>query len=168
MKNLKELIPLKSQSKKIVKEEVSDLDATLPNMVEKFLEKLISQLKGYNLNRKKQVAVIAKVIDGLGMDKMELMRAIQKIKQAGALAEQENILNEAELDIKPGFKFFEIYDGHTMSGRGTISDIWQVTKDLGDDKFECKLVSTSGMGSTGHKKTFTKSQILKLVNPRRY
>lgn len=265
-----------------VEEEASDLDAPLPNMVEKFLEKLIIQLKGYNLNRKKQVAVIAKVIDGLGMDKMEVMRAIQKIKQSGALAEKKNKLSEAsddyadkfqnhiskkydgkmidgwkldvdqfgggfsftkkglnvaifatpfwegsdsiqldvqnletddykslkavpfkatgdlkkdemaymsalkkilakgasikesnineddDTDIKPGFKFFEIYDGYTMSGRGTISDIWQVTKELGDDKFECKLAYTSGMGSVGHKKTFTKSQILNLTKPKRY
>ena len=265
-----------------VEEDTAALEAPLPNMVEKFLEKLIAQLKGYNLNRKKQVAVIAKVIDGLGMDKMELMRAIQKIKQSGAIAEKKNELsetsddyaekfqnhiskkydgkmidgwkldvdqfsggfsfnkkgasvvifatpfwegndsiqvdvqnletddykslkavplkatgdlkkdemaymaavkkvlakassikesnlNEAEdSDIQPDFKFFEIEDGYTMSGRGTISNIWQVTKDLGDDKFECKMVYTSGMGSTGYKKTFTKAQILKLANPRRY
>lgn len=84
----------KTQLKQIIREELQkealdDLDVNLPTNVNRFLEKLTSQLKTYNLPRKKEVLVIAKIIDGLGMDKQEVMRAIQKIKQADAFGGQK-------------------------------------------------------------------------------
>jgi len=64
-----------------VKESIDDLDTTLPVAVDRYLEKMVSQIKGMNLNRKKEILVLAKVIDAMGMDKQELMRYIQKIKK---------------------------------------------------------------------------------------
>jgi hypothetical protein len=64
-----------------VKESIDDMDVNLPAQVDRFLERLITQIKGYNLTKKKEQLVIAKVIDALGMDKSQLMQAITKIKK---------------------------------------------------------------------------------------
>ena len=64
-----------------VKESIDDMDANLPAQVDRFLERLITQIKGYNLTKKKEQLVIAKIIDALGMDKSQLMQAITKIKK---------------------------------------------------------------------------------------
>lgn len=64
-----------------VKESLDDLDTTLPVAVDRYLEKMVAQIKGMNLNRKKEILVLAKVIDAMGMDKQELMRYIAKIKK---------------------------------------------------------------------------------------
>jgi hypothetical protein len=64
-----------------VKESIDDLDTTLPQSVERYLDRMVNQIKGMNLNRKKEILVLARVIDAMGMDKAELMRYIQKIKQ---------------------------------------------------------------------------------------
>ena len=64
-----------------VKESIDDMDANLPAQMDRFLEKLITQIKGYNLTKKKEQLVIAKIIDALGMDKSQLMQAITKIKK---------------------------------------------------------------------------------------
>jgi hypothetical protein len=64
-----------------VKESIDDMDANLPAQVDRFLDRLITQIKGYNLTKKKEQLVIAKVIDALGMDKSQLMQAITKIKK---------------------------------------------------------------------------------------
>ncbi len=64
-----------------VKESIEDLDTTLPQAVNRYLEKMVSQIKGMNLNRKKEMLVLAKVIDAMGMDRQELMRYIQNIKK---------------------------------------------------------------------------------------
>jgi hypothetical protein len=42
---------------------------------------MVSQIKGMSISRKKEMLVLAKVIDAMGMDKQELMRYIQKIKK---------------------------------------------------------------------------------------
>jgi hypothetical protein len=78
---LVDLVPGKSINNKVVKESLEDLDTTLPVAVDRYLEKMVSQIKGMNLNRKKEILVLAKVIDAMGMDKNELMRYIQKIKK---------------------------------------------------------------------------------------
>jgi hypothetical protein len=75
------LVPGKAINDKVVKESLEDLDTTLPVGVERYLEKMVSQIKGMNLNRKKEILVLAKVIEAMGMDKNELMRYIQKIKK---------------------------------------------------------------------------------------
>lgn len=62
-------------------ESIEDLDTTLPQSVERYLDKMVSQIKGMNLNRKKEMLVLAKVIEAMGMDRQELMRYIQNIKK---------------------------------------------------------------------------------------
>ena len=75
---LVDLVPGKQTN---VKESIDDMDITLPSQVERFLDRLIDQIKGYNLSKRKEQLVIAKVIDALGLDKQQLMQAIQKIKK---------------------------------------------------------------------------------------
>ena len=78
---LVDLVPGQPINEKVVKEALDDLDTNLPQAVDRYLEKMVSQIKGMNLNRKKEILVLAKVIDAMGIDKQELMRFIQKIKQ---------------------------------------------------------------------------------------
>lgn len=75
---LVDLVPGKQAN---VKESIEDMDVTLPSQVERFLDRLIDQIKGYNLPKRKEQLVIAKVIDALGLDKQQLMQAVQKIKK---------------------------------------------------------------------------------------
>jgi hypothetical protein len=75
------LINLLPKRNVAVKESIEDMDATLPAQVERFLDKLVMQIRGYNLSKKKEQLVIAKVIDALGLDKSQLMQAIQKINK---------------------------------------------------------------------------------------
>ena len=77
MAKLVNLIP----GRQIVKEELDDMDMSLPASIERFLDRAIRALKGYNLNRKKEQYVIAKLIDALGMTPSELMQAVQKLKK---------------------------------------------------------------------------------------
>jgi hypothetical protein len=79
---LVDLVPGKPiNEKKAVKESLEDLDTSLPQAVDRYLEKMVSQIKGMNLNRKKEMLVLAKVIDSMGIDKQEMMRYIQQIKK---------------------------------------------------------------------------------------
>ena len=79
------LINLLPKRNVAVKESIEDMDATLPAQVERFLDKLVMQIRGYNLSKKKEQLVIAKVIDAMGMDRQELMRYIQQIKKKDIL-----------------------------------------------------------------------------------
>jgi len=62
-------------------EELDDMDVSLPASAERFLDRAIRALKGYNLNKRKEQYVIAKMIDALGMTPTELMQAVQKLKK---------------------------------------------------------------------------------------
>ena len=75
------LINLIPKNNITVKESLDDMDVTLPPQVDRFLEKLVSQIRGYSLPKRKEQLVIAKIIDALGLDKQQLMQAIQKIKK---------------------------------------------------------------------------------------
>jgi chorismate mutase len=75
---LVDLVPGKQVN---IKESLDDMDVTLPSQVERFLNKLIDQIKGYNLPKRKEQLVIARIIDALGLDKQQLMQAVQKIKK---------------------------------------------------------------------------------------
>ena len=77
MAKLINLIP----GREIVKEELDDMDVALPSSAERFLDRAIKALKGYNLSKKKEQYVIAKLIDALGMTPTELMQAVQKLKK---------------------------------------------------------------------------------------
>jgi predicted glycoside hydrolase/deacetylase ChbG (UPF0249 family) len=81
MAKLINLIP----GRQITKEQLDDFDTNLPTNVKRFLDKVVSQLKSYSLPRKKEILVLATIIDALGMDKMELMRYVQKIKKSDIL-----------------------------------------------------------------------------------
>lgn len=77
MAKLINLIP----GRQIVKEELDDMDVALPASAERFLDRAIKALKGYNLNKRKEQYVIAKLIDALGMTPSELTQAVQKLKK---------------------------------------------------------------------------------------
>ena len=66
---------------KQIKEDLEDMDVSIPSKVERFLDKAVNAIKGYNLPKRKEQLVIAKIIDALGLDKQQLMQAIQKIKK---------------------------------------------------------------------------------------
>jgi hypothetical protein len=70
MAKLVNLIP----GREVVKEELDDMDVSLPSSVERFLDRAIRALKGYNLSKRKEQYVIAKLIDALGMTPTELMQ----------------------------------------------------------------------------------------------
>ncbi len=77
MAKLVNLIP----GKEIQKEDLEDMDVSIPSKVERFLDRALSVIKSYNLSRKKEQLVIAKLIDALGMNPSELQQAVQKIKK---------------------------------------------------------------------------------------
>jgi hypothetical protein len=77
MAKLINLVP----GREVVKEELDDMDISLPASIERFLDRAIRALKGYNLNRRKEQYVIAKLIDALGMTPSELQMAVQKLKK---------------------------------------------------------------------------------------
>lgn len=68
-------------SKPNVKEALDDLDTNLPVSIERYLDKMVNQIKGMSLSRKKEILVLAKVIEAMGIDKQELMRYVSKIKK---------------------------------------------------------------------------------------
>ncbi len=84
MEKLKNLIPTK-ENKKQIKESIDDLEAPLPGQLTRFLEKTISIIKGYNLPRKKEALVMAKVIDAMGIDKSQLNSILSRVKKSGVL-----------------------------------------------------------------------------------
>ncbi len=77
MAKLVNLIP----GKQIQKEDLEDMDVTIPSKVERFLDRALSVIKSYNLGRKKEQLVIAKLIDALGMTPQELAQAVQRLKK---------------------------------------------------------------------------------------
>ena len=81
MAKLINLIPGKEVNKSVVKEALDDLDTNLPVSIERYLDKMVAQIKGMSLSRKKEILVLAKVIDAMGIDKQEMMRYVSKIKK---------------------------------------------------------------------------------------
>lgn len=81
MAKLVNLIPGKAINDKVVKEALEDLDTNLPVSIERYLDKMVNQIKGMSLSRKKEILVLAKVIEAMGIDKQELMRYISKIRK---------------------------------------------------------------------------------------
>ncbi len=77
MAKLINLIP----TNKIVKEDLEDMDVSIPSKVERFLDRALSVIKSYNLGRRKEQLVIAKLIDALGMTPQELAQAVQRLKK---------------------------------------------------------------------------------------
>lgn len=75
------LVPGKEINSKVVKEALDDMDVSIPSKVEKFLDRALSVIKSYNLSRKKEQLVIAKLVDALGMTPQDLQQAVQKLKK---------------------------------------------------------------------------------------
>lgn len=48
------------------------------------------------------------------------------------------VMQESRIEI--GTRFWETYQGLTMSGRGEVSKCWEVVECLGDDRYLCKQV----------------------------
>ena len=51
--------------KDLLKEDLEDMDVSLPSKIEKFLDRALGIIKSYNLPRKKEQLVVAKLIDGV-------------------------------------------------------------------------------------------------------
>lgn len=89
---------LKENKPELKEEGLEDLDTTLPVQINRFLDKVVNAIKGYKLNRKKEQLIVAKIVDALGMDKQELMLAIQKIKKKGIVQKEGKVVNNIDLD----------------------------------------------------------------------
>ena len=77
MAKLINLIP----TNKIVKEDLEDMDVSIPSKVERFLDRALSVIKSYNLSRKKEQLVVAKLVDALGMTPQDLQQAFTKLRK---------------------------------------------------------------------------------------
>jgi hypothetical protein len=73
--------------KEIIKEEIEslnelDLDAVrLPSQIERWSSKLIDQIKRVNLTRVKQYAIVARIVEALGLNVSKLSQVMQIIKK---------------------------------------------------------------------------------------
>ena len=82
MAKLVNLIPGREiNSTPIVKEELDDMDVTLPSQLDRYLDKTIGIIKRYNLSRAKEQYVIAKLIDALDMNPTQLSSAVARLKR---------------------------------------------------------------------------------------
>jgi hypothetical protein len=79
MAKLINLIPNNQKPK--TNEALEDMEVALPSKVEKFLDRLVQTIKSYNLPKKKEQAVIARVMDSMGVTTSELNQAVQKLKK---------------------------------------------------------------------------------------
>jgi hypothetical protein len=77
MAKLVNLIP----GREIVKEELDDLDVSLPSQLDRYLDKTIGIIKRYNLSRAKEQYVMAKLIDALDMNPAQLSSAVARLKR---------------------------------------------------------------------------------------
>ena len=87
MAKLINLIPNNNKPKQ--NEALEDMEVTLPAKMERFLDRTISIIKGYNLPRKKEQLVIAKILDALKLNPSELNQAVQKVKKYGVVTRQK-------------------------------------------------------------------------------
>ena len=72
---------VKAKTKKMQGESVKNEDVTLPAEIKRYMNKFVSALKGSGLNRRRQLVVLAGVIDALGVDEQMLMKLVRKIKK---------------------------------------------------------------------------------------
>ena len=77
----------KNKLREIINEEVKslnelDLDSVrLPSNIERFNRKLIDQIKRVNLTRVKQYAIVARIVEALGLNVSKLSQVMQIIKK---------------------------------------------------------------------------------------
>ena len=87
MAKLINLIPNNNKPKQ--NEALEDMEVALPARVDKFLERTIQVLKSYNLPKKKEQLVIARILDALKLSPSELTQAVQKVKKYGVVTRQK-------------------------------------------------------------------------------
>lgn len=80
---------------------LDDFQTQLPPQIKKFLQRVVSVVKSYNLPKKKEQLIIATVVDALGMDTNQLNQAVQKIKKS-------DLLNKEASDEKDEMSLMEI------------------------------------------------------------
>ena len=71
---------IRSEIQNVVKEGELE-DYKLPAQAERYLNKAVDAIKGANLNRKRQVAALARIVKALNLDKSDLIRYFAKIKR---------------------------------------------------------------------------------------
>jgi len=89
MAKLINLIPNNQKPKQRTNEALEDMEVALPPKVEKFLERLVQTIKSYNLPKKKEQAVIARVMHSMGVTTAELNQAVQKLKKYDVVKRQK-------------------------------------------------------------------------------
>ena len=72
---------IRTEIQYVVKEEGDLGDYKLPAQAERYLNKAVDAIKGANLNRKRQVAALARIVKALNLDKSDLIRYFAKIKR---------------------------------------------------------------------------------------
>lgn len=87
MAKLVNLIPNNNKPKQ--NEALEDMDVALPAKVEKFLDRAVNIIKGYNLPRKKEQLVIAKIVDAMHLSTSDLSQAVTKLKKYGVVTRQK-------------------------------------------------------------------------------
>ena len=61
-------------------EEKDAFDAPVPSQIKRFMTKFIDSLQKGNLNRKRKLAILGKVIANLGIEPNELMKYVRIVK----------------------------------------------------------------------------------------
>ena len=62
-------------------EEKDAFDAPVPSQIKRFMTKFIDSLQKVNLNRKRKLAILGKVIANLGIEPNELMKYVRIVKK---------------------------------------------------------------------------------------
>ena len=94
MAKLVNLIPANQKPK--TNESLEDMEVALPSKVEKFLQRLVQTIKSYNLPKKKEQAVIARVMDSMGITTSELTQAVAKLKKYDVVKRQRTGNDDAD------------------------------------------------------------------------
>lgn len=133
MKKLKSLLPITENKSKIA-EDLSDMDVSLPVKVDRFLDRAIQVIKGYNLPKKKEQLVVAKILDALKMSPSELNQTIQKVKKYGIVARETSRKDEydwmgeaSNLDLDQYAADFQSYFEKKYDGKSFGK--WKLTVD---------------------------------------
>ena len=65
----------------LTEEEKDAFDAQIPSQINRFMSKFITSLQKGNLNRKRKLAIMGKVISNLGIEPNELMKYVRIVKK---------------------------------------------------------------------------------------
>ena len=106
MAKLINLIPANQKPK--TNEALEDMEVALPAKVEKFLQRLVQTIKSYNLPKKKEQAVIARVMDSMGVTTSELGQAVAKLKKYDVVKRQKT--GNSDHDFMGEANKLDLYD----------------------------------------------------------